>query len=54
MASRCEREGFDGFIIDLCDTEDDAIRIVKLVADSDEGVMDVVFRMEYGNCWFEI
>lgn len=54
MASRCEREGFDGFIIDLCDAEDDVIRIVKLVADSDEDVMDVVFRLEYGNCWFEI
>lgn len=55
MASRCEREGFDGFIIHLCsDAEDETIRVVKLVADSDEGVMDVVFRLEYGNCWFEI
>ena len=54
MASRCEREGFDGFVIDLCDAEDKVIRIVRLVADSDEGVMDVVFRLEHGNCWFTI
>lgn len=27
MVSRCEREGFDGFIIDLCsDAEDETIR----------------------------
>lgn len=34
MVSRCEREGFDGFIIDLCsDAEDETIRLVRLVAD---------------------
>lgn len=41
MVSRCEREGFDGFIIDLCsDAEDETIRLVRLVADSEEGIMD--------------
>ena len=31
MVSRCEREGFDGFIIDLCsDAEDETIRLVGL------------------------
>lgn len=30
MVSRCEREGFDGFIIDLCsDAEDETIRLVR-------------------------
>ena len=37
MVSRCEQEGFDGFIIDLCsDAEDETIRLVRLVADSEE------------------
>ena len=36
MVSRCEREGFDGFIIELCsDAEDETIRLVRLVADSE-------------------
>lgn len=31
MVSRCEREGFDGFIIDLCsDAEDETIRLTGL------------------------
>ena len=31
MVSRCEREGFDGFIIDLrSDAEDETIRLVRL------------------------
>lgn len=38
MVSRCEREGFDGFIIDLCsDAEDETIRLVRLVPDSEDG-----------------
>lgn len=46
MVSRCEREGFDGSIIDLCsDAEDETIRLVRLVADSEEGIMDDVFRL---------
>lgn len=45
MVSRCEHEGFDGFIIELCsDAEDETIRLVRLVADSEEGIMDDVFR----------
>lgn len=49
MVSRCEREGFDGFIIDLrSDAEDETIRLVRLVADSEEGIMDDVFRLEGG------
>lgn len=41
MVSRCEREGFDGFIIDLCsDAEDETIRLVRLVPDSEDGIMD--------------
>lgn len=41
MVSRCEREGFDGFIIELCsDAEDETIRLVRLVADSEEDIMD--------------
>lgn len=45
MVSRCEREGFDGFIIDLCsDAEDETIRLVRLVPDSEDGIMDDVFR----------
>ena len=55
MVSRCEREGFDGFIIDLCsDAEDETIRLVRLVADSEEGIMDDVFRLEYGSCEYKI
>lgn len=55
MVSKCEREGFDGFIIDLCsDAEDETIRLVRLVADSEEGIMDDVFRLEYGSCEFKI
>lgn len=47
MVSRCEREGFDGFIIDLCsDAEDETIRLVRLVPDSEDGIMDDVFRLE--------
>ena len=39
MVSRCEREGFDGFIIDLCsDAEDETIRLVRLVPDSEDGI----------------
>ena len=35
MVSRCEREGFDGFIIELrSDAEDETIRLVRLVADT--------------------
>ena len=50
MVSRCEREGFDGFIIDLCsDAEDETIRLVRLVPDSEDGIMDDVFRLEYGS-----
>lgn len=31
MVSRCEHEGFDGFIIELCsDAEDETIRLVRL------------------------
>lgn len=55
MVSRCEREGFDGFIIELCsDAEDETIRLVRLVADSEEGIMDDVFRLEYGSCEYKI
>lgn len=44
MVSRCEREGFDGFIIDLrSDAEDETIRLVRLVPDSEDGIMDDVF-----------
>lgn len=51
----CEREGFDGFIIELCsDAEDETIRLVRLVADSEEGIMDDVFRLEYGSCEYKI
>ena len=40
MVSRCEREGFDGFIIELCsDAEDETIRLVRLVPDSEEGII---------------
>lgn len=39
MVSRCEREGFDGFIIDLrSDAEDETIRLVRLVPDSEDGI----------------
>ena len=45
MVSRCEREGFDGFIIDLCsDAEDETIRLVRLVPDSEDGIMDSVWN----------
>ena len=55
MVSRCEHDGFDGFIIELCsDAEDETIRLVRLVADSEEGIMDDVFRLEYGSCEFKI
>lgn len=55
MVSRCEREGFDGFIIDLCsDADDETIRLVRLVADSEEGIMDDVFRLEYDSCEYKI
>ena len=55
MVSRCEREGFDGFIIDLCsDADDETIRLVRLVADSEEGIMDDVFRLEYGSCEYKV
>lgn len=55
MVSRCEREGFDGFIIDLCsDAEDETIRLVRLVPDSEDGIMDDVFRLEYGSCEYKI
>lgn len=55
MVSRCEHEGFDGFIIELCsDAEDETIQLVRLVADSEEGIMDDVFRLEYGDCEFKI
>ena len=51
MVSRCEREGFDGFIIDLrSDAEDETIRLVRLVPDSEDGIMDDVFCLEYGSC----
>lgn len=40
MVSRCEREGFDGFIIDLCSDAEDAVLIHLVVAD----VVHHVFR----------
>ena len=46
MVSRCEREGSDA--------DDETIRLVRLVADSEEGIMDDVFRLEYGSCEFKI
>lgn len=55
MVSRCEREGIDGFIIDLCsDAEDETIRLVRLVPDSEDGIMDDVFRLEYGSCEYKV
>ena len=43
------------FIIELCsDAEDETIRLVRLVADSEEGIMDDVFRLEYGSCEYKI
>lgn len=55
MVSRCEREGFDGFIIDLCsDAEDETIRLVRLVPYSEDGIMDDVFRLEYGSCEYKV
>lgn len=53
MVSRCEREGFDGFIIELCsDAEDETIRLVRLVPDSEEGIMDGYrFRVHYPEEW---
>lgn len=55
MVSRWEREGFDGFIIDLCsDAEDETIRLVRLVPDSEDGIMDDVFRLEYGSCEYKV
>ena len=55
MVSRCEREGFDGFIIDLrSDAEDETIRLVRLVPDSEDGIMDDVFRLEYGSCEYKV
>lgn len=48
MVSRCEREGFDGFIIDLCsDAEDEAIRLVRLVPDSEDGIILSIGAEEY-------
>lgn len=41
MVSRCEREGFDGFIIDLR-------------SDAEDGIMDDVFRLEYGSCEYKV
>ena len=38
----------------LGDAEDETIRLVRLVADSEEGIMDDVFRLEYGSCEFKI
>lgn len=55
MVSRCEREGFDGFIIDLrSDAEDETIRLVRLVPDSEDSIMDDVFRLEYGSCEYKV
>lgn len=55
MVSRCEREGFDGFIIDLrSDAEDETIRLVRLVPDNEDGIMDDVFRLEYGSCEYKV
>ena len=55
MVSRCEREVFDGFIIELCsDAEDETILLVRLVPDSEEGIMDDVFRLEYGSCEYKV
>lgn len=55
MVSRCEREGFDGFIIDLCsDAEDETIRLDRLVPDREDGIMDDVFRLEYGSCEYKV
>ena len=46
---------FDGFIIDLCsDAEDETIRLVRLVPDSKDGIMDDVFRLEYGSCEYKV
>ena len=36
------------------DAEDETIRLVRLVADSEEGIMDDVFRLEYGSCEYKI
>ena len=43
--SRCS--GGDG-------VEDETIRLVRLVADSEEGIMDDVFRLEYGSCEYKV
>lgn len=34
--------------------EDETIRLVRLVADSEEGIMDDVFRLEYGSCEYKV
>lgn len=58
--SRCSggdgvEESFNGFIIDLCsDAEDETIRLVRLVPDSEDGIMDDVFRLEYGSCEYKV
>ena len=35
-------------------TEDETIRLVRLVPDSEDGIMDDVFRLEYGSCEYKI
>lgn len=39
----------------LCsDAEDETIRLVRLVPDSEDGTMDDVFRLEYGSCEYKV
>lgn len=42
-------------VIDLCsDAEDETIRLIRLVPDSEDGIMDDVFRLEYGSCEYKV
>lgn len=34
--------------------EDETIRLVRLVPDSEDGIMDDVFRLEYGSCEYKV
>ena len=36
------------------DAEDETIRLVRLVPDSEDGIMDDVFRLEYGSCEYKV
>lgn len=49
----------DGYTLSISrcsggDGVEETIRLVRLVADSEEGIMDDVFRLEYGSCEFKI